>query len=389
METFKSFFIGGYECADHINNRGNRVNLLADTAHDKRVEEDYLLLTGAGIKTVREGIRWSFVEKQPHQYDFSEVKNRILAAKKTGIQQLWDICHFGYPDNLMPSHPQFADRFANVCKTFTELYRSLTNDPLIVTPVNEISFLSWLGGDVRGTVPFAINSGFDVKYFLCRAAIRGIEAIRSIDPSAKIMLIEPLIKVHPSNEPEHNEAVIRHNEAQYEAMNIITGRMCAELGGKPEYMDLAGFNYYYDNQWVHCGPTLGWYKNDPHTCFSELLKDAWLRFQKPVVLAETGHFGEDRARWMEQITDDCITAMEKGVDLQGICIYPVLDRPDWDMPEKYIPCGIWGYNSAGERYPDEKYLASVQRSYAKINRYLAERNEDMMLLTRGLRNLAF
>ncbi len=64
METFKTFFIGGYECADLINNSGNRVDLLVDTGHDKHIEEDYRLLAQAGIRTVREGIRWSYVEKQ-------------------------------------------------------------------------------------------------------------------------------------------------------------------------------------------------------------------------------------------------------------------------------------------------------------------------------------
>ena len=80
--------MGGYECADLINNRGNRVDLLQQTHHDARAAEDYALLAAAGITTVREGIRWSVVEKQPHQYDFNEVENRIAAAKKTGIQQL-------------------------------------------------------------------------------------------------------------------------------------------------------------------------------------------------------------------------------------------------------------------------------------------------------------
>jgi len=379
METFKTFFIGGYECADLINNSGNRVDLVVNTGHDDKVEEDYYLLAQAGIKTVREGIRWSFVEKIAHQYDFTEVKNRIIAAQKAGIQQLWDICHFGYPDNLMPSHPQFVQRLAGVCKAFTELYRFHTNDPLIITPVNEISFLSWLSGDMRGTVPFAINSGFDVKYHLCKAAIVGIQAIRSVDPAAQIMMVEPLIRIHPRENQLPYEPIAHFNEGQFEAMNIVTGRMCPELGGKPEYMDIAGFNYYYNNQWVHCGPTLGWLKTERHTCFSELLKDAWLRFQKPVALTETGHFGEGRTTWIEQITDDCIIAMEKGVDLRGICIYPVLDRPDWDIPEKYIPCGIWGYDSNGERFVNEDYLSSVKVSHEKINRYLADRKRNKIV----------
>jgi beta-glucosidase/6-phospho-beta-glucosidase/beta-galactosidase len=373
MKLFKTFVIGGYECADLINNRGNRVDLLQHTHHDVRVAEDYALLAAAGIATVREGIRWSVVEKEPYHYDFSEVKARMAAAKQQGIQQLWDICHFGYPDGLMPSHPQFADRFVALCIAFVKMYRSLTKDPLIITPVNEISFISWLGGDARGTIPFAIHSGFDVKYFLCRAAIKGIEAIKSIDPAAKIMMVEPLIRVHPkAGEPLCND-IIGFNEAQFQAMDMVTGRMCPELGGRPEYLDLAGFNFYYDNQWEHCGPRIGWAKEDRRTCFSELLKDAYERYRKPVVLSETGHFKEDRAKWMKQITDDCIKAMRNGVDLRGICIYPVLDRPDWDTFEP-ISCGIWAYDPVtGTRRAEKSYLACVQRCHDKLKRFLARK----------------
>ncbi len=48
MNTFRTFFFGGYECADHINAYGNRVDLLQTTAHDTRVEEDYILLSRLG-----------------------------------------------------------------------------------------------------------------------------------------------------------------------------------------------------------------------------------------------------------------------------------------------------------------------------------------------------
>jgi beta-glucosidase/6-phospho-beta-glucosidase/beta-galactosidase len=369
MNVFKSFFFGGYECADLINNRGNRVDLLKTTAHDTRTEEDYILLSGIGIKTVREGIRWSVVEKTPGVYDFSEVLQRIKAAQQQGMQQLWDICHFGYPDGLMPSHPQFTERFANMCAAFTRFYRHHTTEPLIITPINEISFISWLGGDARGTVPFAINSGFDVKYHLCRAAIKGVQAIKAIDPEALIMFVEPLIRVHPKKGEAECEAIKGFNEAQFQAMDIITGRMCPELGGRPEYMDFAGFNFYYNNQWEDCGPTIGWCTEHRRTCFSELLKDAADRYRVPVVLSETGHFLEDRGKWIKQITADCIKAMKAGVDLRGICIYPVLDRPDWDSFD-YIHCGIWAYNENGERTTVTDYAADVQECVVQMEHYL-------------------
>jgi beta-glucosidase/6-phospho-beta-glucosidase/beta-galactosidase len=372
MKLFNTFFIGGYECADLINNRGDRVDVLSQTFHDRRIEEDYELLASAGIKTSREGIRWSVVEPKPYQYDFSEVKHRILAAQKAGIQQLWDICHFGYPDNLMPSHPQFCDRFEALCSAFASLYRACTEDPLIVTPINEISFLSWLGGDVRGTVPFAVNSGFDLKYFLCKAMIKGVKAIKEVDSSAQIMMVEPLIRIHPRVDEELCSLIRECNENQYQAMDIVTGRICPELGGSPELLDIAGFNYYYNNQWEHCGPILGWCKLKRRACLSDLLREAYERYQKPVVLSETGHFGEDRIIWMKQITEDCLKAMKEGVDLRGICIYPVLDRPDWDHGHN-IPCGIWGYHPNGERFAYPDYLESVQECHQEFQEYLAQK----------------
>jgi beta-glucosidase/6-phospho-beta-glucosidase/beta-galactosidase len=319
-----------------------------------------------GIKTVREGIRWSFVERSPGVYDFSEVKSRMEAAQKTGIQQLWDICHFGYPDGLMPTHPQFADRLTQLCVAFTKLYRYYTEAPLIITPINEISFLSWLAGDARGTVPFAAGAGFDQKYHLCKAAIRAIAGIKETDPEAKVMLVEPLVRVHPQVGQESNEAIDGFNEAQFQAMDIISGRMCPELGGSVSHMDLAGFNFYYNNQWEHCGPVLGWCKARRRASFATLLKEAYKRYNIPVVLSETGHFGEDRSAWMEHITEDCLEAIKEGIPLTGVCIYPVLDRPDWDFPESLIACGIWSYNEHHERSVDAKYLATVQSCHQRL-----------------------
>jgi hypothetical protein len=65
MTLFNSFFIGGYECADIVNNRGNRVDLLQETFHDERIHEDYRLLSAAGITTVREGIRGAWWRSNP------------------------------------------------------------------------------------------------------------------------------------------------------------------------------------------------------------------------------------------------------------------------------------------------------------------------------------
>ncbi len=61
---FRSFWMGGFECADHLNRHGDRVNLTVKTGHLKQLVEDYGRVKSIGIHTVREGIRWSFVGKK-------------------------------------------------------------------------------------------------------------------------------------------------------------------------------------------------------------------------------------------------------------------------------------------------------------------------------------
>ena len=359
--------MGGYECADHINRSGERVNLHLTTEHDVRVEEDYQDLSAIGIKVVREGICWSAVETEPYVFDFSEVHNRIKAAEKYGIQQIWDLIHFGYPDGIYPTHPHFCDRFEALCGAFASFYSRNSSQELFVVPVNEISFLSWHSGDVRGTVPFAVNSGWDIKYHLCKAALAGIRVLKIIDPDCRIVLVEPMIKIHAVNDSDH-AFVYELNQNQFQAMDIIAGRMCPELGGSEEYLDILGFNYYWNSQWEHGVGSLDW--PDPEgkrTAVSELLTTAWNRYKKPMFLSETGHFGVGRSEWIEEISLECIEVIDNGIPLIGLCIYPVTDRPDWDDLSSYSNCGIWDLDQQNNRIPELSYIETIRQCIKGID----------------------
>ena len=357
MKLFNTFLIGGYECADHINRSGERINLLKETQHDIRVGEDYESLASIGIMTVREGICWSAVESAPGVFDFSEVYDRMRAAEKYGIQQIWDLIHFGYPDGIYPTHPHFCTRFARLCEAFALFHNEYSVQALLVVPINEISFLSWHSGDVRGTVPFAVNSGWDIKYHLCKAAILGIKMLKNIDPDCSIVLVEPLVKIHAT---DSQYDVRELNEIQFQAMDIISGRICPELGGSEDLVDIVGFNYYWNCQWEANGEPLAW--PDPlqkRMPFSQLLQVAYDRYKKPLFISETGHFGTGRVEWLEEIVAECMLAKNNGVDLKGICIYPITDRPDWDDLSSYSNCGLWDLDEMGNRIPHQEYIAAV------------------------------
>ncbi|MDN3724140.1 hypothetical protein QRD02_07080 [Aequorivita sp. SDUM287046] len=361
LPPLNSFFMGGFECADHINRSGERINLQRETHHHIRVADDYEALKRLGISVVREGVCWSAVEVKPYIFDFSALLPFFKAARKYKIQIIWDLCHFGYPEDLVPTHPLFVSRFVSFCEQFLQFHLRHSNQRPWLIPINEISFLSWHSGDMRGTVPFAVNSGWDIKYHLCKAKIEAIKAIKTIEPCAVIMAVEPLVKIHAADDTIDSQKLEELNSLQFQAMDIILGRKCPELGGDENLVDALGFNYYYNNQWNHLNVTLPWPDVEKkHTPLSHLLFEAYFKYNKPIILTETGHFGKDRDLWLEEISAECKKALEMEIDLRGICIYPVIDRPDWDNLNSYSNCGIWDLDVHKNRIPFLPYLKSLQ-----------------------------
>ncbi len=338
--------MGGFECTDKLNAFGNRVDFLPLTGHLNLLHTDYLNLELFSISTVREGIRWSQIEKAPYIYDWSVVARMMEIGQAQGIQQIWDICHFGFPDDLTPLHPLFPRRFAALCRGFARFYRSLdATSPLIVTPINEVSFLSWLGGQVRGTSPFCVGQGWEVKYRLMKAYIEGVEALKEVDAGVRILTTEPLVNIRA---PAGAQQAIRNdarneNEMQFQALDILAGRICPELRGRPEYIDLVGLNFYYNNQWlVNTHEFVGWRADDTRWVpLHQLLKQVHQRYGRPLVLSETSHPKEDRPLWMDMITRECRVALTMGIPLFGVCWYPIIDRPDWNDLDTWHQAGLW------------------------------------------------
>src|SRR6478609_3188460 len=197
-DPFNSFWMAGFECTDKLNAFGNRVDFLDITGHLDLLDEDYQRLQDFNMSTVREGIRWSKVEIKPYMYDWSVVYKMVKAAKRNNIQQVWDLCHFGYPDDLSPLHPMFARRFAALCRAFLEFYRSVNpSEPLILIPINEVSFISWLGGEAAGTTPYCKGNGWNVKYKLMQAYNEGVATLKQLDSNVIILTSEPLVNMVP------------------------------------------------------------------------------------------------------------------------------------------------------------------------------------------------
>ena len=174
---FPTFFLSGFECSTFCWGDGGRRNLVAETGHDRHAAEDYRILSSLGIAVAREGIPWPMVDKDG-RYDFSTIDPFIDAANASKITPVWDLCHYGYPDDLDPFSDAFVDRFASYCRAAAEYVVPKVRGPHFFTPINEITFFSFCAGEWGWAAPFRCSreDRMRLRLALCRAAIAGVKA---------------------------------------------------------------------------------------------------------------------------------------------------------------------------------------------------------------------
>lgn len=337
---FHSMFLGGFECSSHQRHTDRqRRDMIALTQHDLRAEADYRLLRAHGILSARDGLRWHLIEAEPGVYDWSSIDAQLAAARATGMQVVWDLLHYGWPLHIDLWGTDFADRFTAFALAAVERIMAHGGPDPLFCPVNEISFFGWGGGDVAYLGPFARGRGQELKVQLARATIQAIRAIRMVHPQARFVAVDPIISVLTDPSRPHLAAEAEgHRLSQFHAWDMLTGQGWAQLGGTPDCLDVVGVNFYQNNQWVRCGQTLDW--RDPLARpLADMLCDTFARYGRPILIAETGTEGDARAAWLAMIGDQVMIAMDRGVPIEGVCLYPVLGHLGWD-DDRYCPNGL-------------------------------------------------
>jgi glycosyltransferase involved in cell wall biosynthesis len=327
---FQSWYHGGWECSSHRLASGRRLDIVAATGHDRNVAADYRQLRRLGITTMRDGLRWHLIERRPGTYDFASWTPMLLAARNGGTQVIWDLLHYGWPDDIDIWTPTFVDRFAAFARAAALQLRAVSDAVPFWCPVNEISFFAWGGGDARYLNPFAAGRGFELKVQLARAAIAAMHELRRVDPRARFVHCEPAIVVHhdPVGSLPRWQAE-GHHDSQFQACELLAGRLWPQIGGDPAFLDIVGVNYYFDNQWIHGGPPID-IGHPLYRPFSDILFEVYARFGRPLYVAETGTEGERRPAWLRYIARETARARTRGVPVEGICLYPIANHPGWD-----------------------------------------------------------
>ena len=367
---FRSFFLGGFECSSHYQEAARRLDLVASTCHDVLVDRDYAVLAERGIQTCRDGLRWHLIEKVAGDYDFSSVLPMLRAARQTRMQVIWDLCHYGWPDGLDVFSAEWVRRFASFSAAAARVISHETDGIPYLCPMNEISFFSWAGAEAGIIGPFEKGRGLELKKQLVRATIESIEAVRNEIPNARFVQVDPVINIvtDPGAPPDVRAEARAYCNAQFQAWDMLQGRVAPELGGSPKYLDIIGCNYYVHNQWVYGGKFIE--RTDRrYRPLWRLLTDVWERYRRPLFIAETGIEDERRPEWLRYVCDEVATAILNGVPVGGVCLYPIVNHPGW-VDDRHCHNGMWDYcNETGHRElysPLADELALQQARFADL-----------------------
>jgi beta-glucosidase/6-phospho-beta-glucosidase/beta-galactosidase len=360
---FRSFFMGGFECSSHRRADGLRLDLIRSTGHEGCALEDYRACAAQQLLTIRDGLRWHLIERETGRYDWSSWLPMLEGAEAAGVQVIWDICHYGFPDHLKLASDEFVGALAAFAAEAVRMHRQITGRPALVCPMNEISYFTW-----------AVNTGYFprleqekkgwLKRQLVQAALTAARAMRAANPEVRLFWAEPLINILPrTSEAEDKARAEELRLAQFEAYDMLLGHAAPELGGGPWAADALGFNFYPDNQWIDGGSTipLGHHEYRP---LAEMLSEVHRRFQKPIFISETGSERSARSSWFHYVCEELREAQAAGVPVQGVCIYPVTSFPGWD-DSRHAEVGLFSTpHSDGKRRVDTRLRAELERQRA-------------------------
>ncbi|MEO5734064.1 MAG: hypothetical protein ABIN96_01755 [Rubrivivax sp.] len=371
--ALRSFWMAGFEGADHRNCEGLALDMVGTTGHAERLDEDYQALAVRGVRVVRESLGWRLCEPQGGgRFDFDRAHRMAQSAQRHGLQVLWTLMHYGVPPDVSLLDDGFCERFTAFAVAAAKAVAPYTaaREAPVFTPINEISFLAWAAcetnlihphvGDRSDPRHVPLPDGYEVKRRLARATLQAITAIRQPLPEARFLHVDPLVHVVAPHgaEPALAAEAARFREFQWQAWDMLSGRLEPALGGNVDALDLVGVNHYPTAQWEFAtGAELTWKVDgtvDPRRMpLSALLSEAWQRYQRPIVVAETGHCEGARAAWLRWVAQEAQAAQAGGVDLRGVCLYPVIARPDWNDPSDWHRCGLW------DATPDEAAAAAA------------------------------
>jgi dTDP-4-dehydrorhamnose reductase len=400
-------FWGGIECT--INRINDSYFDQLDYANHYKRKGDLQLIADLGIKTLRYPILWE--RHQPDidsEIDWNWTESQLNILTSNGIKPIAGLVHHG-------SGPKFTDLlnedFATGLAAYAE--KVATKFPWIeyYTPVNEPLTTARFSGLYGLWYSHLRNDISFVKMLLnqMKAVVLSMQAIRKINPSAKLVQTEDLGKTYstPALQYQANFENIRR-WITYDLLcgNVKPGHAMwkhfVRLGIPERSLnffienkcppDIMGFNYYITSEryldeniknypsHTHGGNELQVYadveavrvRHDHPSGLAVLLREAWERFKLPIALTEVQlNCGrEDQKRWLKEAWDTCLALINEGINIKAVTAWSLFGAYGWD---KLLTSKRMNYEAGAfdlrSGTPRPTALVSLIRSLATTKNY--------------------
>lgn len=393
------FWSGGFEGADHVNAAGLPLDMVRASGHLDQLEGDHARAAAAGFCSVRESIGWRLTEDARGVIDLDRAQRVAQSASRHGLQVVWTLMHYGVPDGLSLHDDALIERFARFAHEVALVLGTHSARAPVFNPINEISFLAWAASQPHLLHPphntvdvddgAVRDRGYEVKCRLVRAALLAMRVMKEVEPRCLFIHAEPLVHVvAPRGRLELEELAQTVCGWQWQAWDLLVGKERPDLGGHADSIDVMGVNHYHNSQWeLETGQRLDWHARDPRRQrLCDLLQSAWKRYGKPLMLAETSHVGGGRARWLHEMAGEVAEAQRRSVPVEGLCLYPMTDRPDWNEPDRWHRSGLWHVTHTEPGLPrtPEPHCVTALKNWQQYlpNRPTAERPLVLVLCHR-------
>lgn len=355
---------GGIECT--INRVGDLFrDQLHYSGHYTRAG-DIERICELGIRAIRYPVLWERHQPIKDQViDWRWSEQQLKKIRKNNITPVVGLVHHGsgpaYTNLLSDSFAQGLAGYAHEVATrfpWVEYY----------TPVNEPLTTARFSGLYGYWYPHHKNAYSFAVMLLnqVKATVLSMEAIRRINPAAKLVQTEDLSKIHSTTLLSYQADF--ENERRWFTFDLLCGRVTKEhplwdyfisLGITESQLsyftehtcvpEIMGLNYYITSEryldddlesypvHTHGGNGIHAYADVEAVRIikpaglKKLLQEAWHRFGLPIAITEA-HLHcdeEDQGRWFKEIWDACCMARQSGVDIKAVTAWSLLGAYDW------------------------------------------------------------
>ncbi|WP_245409699.1 family 1 glycosylhydrolase [Allosphingosinicella vermicomposti] len=394
---------GGVECSVVRVGDGWR-DELAETGHSLRAD-DIDLIADLGVTAVRYPILWERIAPEdPDQLDFTWTDERLGRLRARGVRVIGGLCHHGsgphYTDLLDPAFPK---KLANFAARVAERYPWIED----WTPVNEPLTTARFSALYDHWYPHARDFGSFLRAlaFQCHGVLKAMRAIRSINPSARLIQTEDLGKTF-STAPLRYQAA-HENERRWLSFDLLCGRVCPghafhdwmlksgvpatlldDLASGEARPDLIGINHYLTSERfldhrVELYPDVEPGGNgrdiyidaeavrvgrlDGKAGFEHRLREAWQRYKIPLAITEVHHgcTRDEQLRWFVEVWNTAGQLRGEGVDLRAVTVWSLFGNVDWRSLLTRRE-GVYDVGAFDARAPTPRptILASAARAFA-------------------------